>query len=396
MPSSTHNLHGPARTRILALIAMMIMVHTAFTGGRVAMSLYAIQQHANTLTVGFIVACLSIVPMLISVHLGRWTDRVGITAPALISMVGVAIGVALPAVYESIAMLYVSSLILGSSFMVMHIGANNAVGHASSPQTRTQAFSWLAIGFSISSILGPVVAGFAIDHVGHARSFVVLAMFPLLALAVFLLRRPNADPPEINTERPAGAHVMDLLRDPKMRAVFIASGMLSMSWDMFTFMVPVQGARIGLSASLIGILMGSFGVATFVVRLSLSWVSKRFTEWQVLTFALGTSAIGYGLFPLFNSFPVLMVLAFFLGIGLGSAQPMVLSLIHRVAPPGRTGEAIGVRTSFLNSSQVIMPLLLGGMGVAAGMVPAFWAIAAVLSAGTWFTGRIGKKFGQMP
>ena len=389
MPSTPQMLHGSARSRIIGLIVTMIMVHIAFCGGRVALSLYAIHQHASTFTVGLVVSLLSVVPMLISVHLGRWTDRVGIARPALISMVGVTVGVLLPAFYESIVVLYVSSLILGSSFMVLHIATNNAVGHASTAQTRTQVFTWLAMGFSISSIMGPVVAGFAIDHVGHARSFVVLALFPFIPLVIFLIRRPAAEPVRVAFERPVDAHVMDLLRDSQMRAVFIASGLMSMSWDMFTFMVPVQGTRIGLSASSIGIVMGSFGVATFVVRLFLPLLSRRLTEWHILTFSLAVSAVGYGLFPLFTALPVLLALAFFLGLGLGAAQPMVLSLIHQVAPAGRTGEAIGVRTSFLNSSQTVMPLLLGGMGAAVGMVPAFWAIAVLMAAGSVFTGKRG-------
>ncbi len=390
MHTPPQTLNGPARIRIIALIAMTIMVHIAFCGGRVALSLYAIHQHASTFTVGLVVSLLSVVPMLISVHLGRWTDRVGIARPALISMVGVTVGVLLPAFYESIIVLYVSSLILGSSFMVLHIATNNAVGHASTAQTRTQVFTWLAMGFSISSIGGPVVAGFAIDHVGHARSFVVLALFPLLPLVAFLVLRPAPEPPRVVLDRPADAHVMDLIRDPTLRAVFIASALMSMSWDMFTFMVPVQGTRIGLSASSIGIVMGSFGVATFVVRLFMPLLARHLTEWHVLTFSLSVSAVGYGLFPLFTALPALLAVAFFLGLGLGAAQPMVLSLIHQVAPTGRTGEAIGVRTSFLNSSQTFMPLLLGGMGAAVGMVPAFWAIALIMAMGGIFTGKRGK------
>ena len=156
---------------------------------------------------------------------------------------------------------------------------------------------------------------------------------------------------------------------------------------MMVLSVPVQGARIGLSAANIGAIMGTFGVATFVVRLGMPWLSRRLSEWQTLTLALGVTAFVYLVFPLLTALPVLLALAFVLGLGLGSAQPMVMSLIHRVAPAGRTGEAVGVRTGLLNTSQVFMPLLFGAFSTAAGTVPAFWILAMILAAGGVFAGK---------
>ena len=365
----------------------MVLAHLAFTGGRVAISLYAIRQHASTLTVGLLVSLLSIVPMVLSVHLGRWTDRIGANRPTLIGLVAVVAGTLMPALHESIAMLCAASVVLGTGFMLIHIAVNNATGHESTPENRTQAFTVLAVGFSVSSILGPVIAGFTIDHAGFTAVFLVLAMFPLAALLYMLFSARNAPVHVAHLQPPEGTHVLDLLRDAPLRAVFIVSGLMSMSWDMFTFMVPVQGARIGLSASSIGTIMGTFGVATFVVRLSTPWISRRFDQWQTLTAALVTTVVVYALFPLFTALPVLLALAFILGLGLGSAQPMVLSLIHHTAPAGRVGEAIGVRTSFMNLSQVFMPILFGSLGAAFGMVPAFWTLAVVLLGGSFYAGK---------
>jgi predicted MFS family arabinose efflux permease len=377
--------------RLIALVAMTVLAHIAFTGGRVALSLYAIKLHASPLTVGLLVSLLSVIPMLLSVHLGRWTDRVGIYKPAVLALTGEVVGAVLPALHESLAALCASSVVLGTSFMLMHIAVNNATGHESTPATRTQAFTRLAIGFSLSSMLGPVIAGFTIDHLGHGATFAVLVIFPLLPLLVLLWTRQQQPVHVRSLPPPEGAHVMDLLRNAPLRAVFIVSGLLNMAWDMFTFMVPVQGTQIGLSASSIGLIMGSFGVATLIVRLAMPLLTRRVSEWQTLTFAMAVAAIVYSLFPLVTGLSVLMLLAFALGLGMGMAQPTVLSLIHRTAPPGRTGEAIGVRTTFLNSSQVFMPIVFGALSAATGMVPAFWTLALILSAGSFYSRRRNVK-----
>ena len=160
-----------------------------------------------------------------------------------------------------------------------------------------------------------------------------------------------------------------------------------MGWDLFTFMVPLQGSRLGLSASTIGLIMGAFGFATFVVRAAMPWIARNFSEWQTLTAALATTAAVYLLFPLTARVPLLLALAFILGLGLGSAQPMVMSLIHLAAPAGRAGEAVGVRTTVMNASHTFLPLMFGALGSAAGMVPVFWTLAILMSAGGIFAAR---------
>lgn len=377
----------PVPSSLRYLIALMVLTHLTFTGARVSLSLFAITLRGSTFTVGLLMSLLAVVPMLLAVHVGRWTDRVGVRRPTLMALAAIWLGAVLPWAWPAITSLYAASVLIGSGFMLVHVAINNAVGHATTTENRTRAFTLLALGFSTSSVLGPVIAGFTIDLAGHARTFLLLSVFPLIALALLAAVWHRAPIPPARELPPGGVHVLDLLRDKPMRAVFIVSGLLSMGWDLFTFMVPVQGARIGLSASTIGVIMGTFGVATFVVRLAMPWISQRFSEWQTLTGALSITAFVYYLFPLFTAVPVLLGLAFLLGLGLGSAQPMVMSLLHRVAPAGRTGEAVGVRTTLMNASHTALPLLFGGLGSALGMVPAFWALAVILSAGGVFAGR---------
>ena len=138
----------PAAQRLIALVAMMVLAHISFTGGRVALSLYAIRLGATTLMVGMLISLLSVLPMLLSVHIGRWSDRVGIVRPASIALTIVALGCLAPALHGSIAMLCAASVLLGSGFMLMHVAISNAVGHLSTPATRTRAFTQFSIHFT--------------------------------------------------------------------------------------------------------------------------------------------------------------------------------------------------------------------------------------------------------
>ena len=239
---------------LFALTVLLVFVHITYTGGRVALSLYALQLQASAFTVGVLLSLLAVIPMFMSVPIGRWTDRAGPTLPTLLAILLTAAGLLSVWALQSVAGLYLNSLLLGSGFMLAHIAINNAVGQISTPDNRKSNFSFLSLGFSTSSVLGPVITGFAIDHVGHARTFLILAGFALAALGAWLLVRKHSRSAPAGPAPPANAHVMDLLRDAPLRAIFIISGLLSMGWDRFNFMVPLQGARIGLSASTIGLI----------------------------------------------------------------------------------------------------------------------------------------------
>jgi MFS family permease len=144
----------------------------------------------------------------------------------------------------------------------------------------------------------------------------------------------------------------------------------------------VYGNQIGLSASAIGLILASFGAATFVVRLAMPWIVRRASEHQVLTLALAIGGAVYFVFPFSHSAATLMALCFCLGLGLGMSQPMVMSLLHTHAPPGRMGEAAGVRMSLVQAMAVTVPLTFGALGSAVGLQYVFWSVGLCLAAGS--------------
>ncbi|MEO7725993.1 MAG: MFS transporter, partial [Burkholderiales bacterium] len=105
---------------------------------------------------------------------------------------------------------------------------------------------------------------------------------------------------------------------------------------------------------------------------------------QLLIGAMITTGVALFIFPLVQTAPVLIALAFFLGAGLGGTQPMIMSLLYNKAPVGRGAEAIGVRTLLINISQTVIPLLFGALGAALGMTPVFWTMAALLVGAGYF------------
>ena len=371
---------------ILYYVALNVLGHLAFVGARMTTSLFALKMGAPASTVGLVMALFAALPMLLSVSAGRLIDRMGPRGPLSAAFAALAAGALLPFVFPHVAALYFSSSILGVGFMFVHIGMNSVIGAHGRPADRPMNFAWLALAFSISGSLGPLIAGFAIEGLGHRNAFLLLAGFPLAALALLWARRRPLPRPE----RHAGAtghRLFDLFRVPALRQAFLVSGVLATGWDLYSFLTPLYGAEIGLTAGAIGIVMATFAVATFVVRIVMRLAIRRVKQWAIITAAMSVAGASYLFFPFAKSASSLMALSFLLGLGLGCAQPVIMALLYEVAPPGRQSEAVGVRTTMINASQTGIPLVSGALAVAFGMAPVFWLLAACLLGGAVFVVR---------
>ncbi len=371
--------------RFVLLLTMIL--HLAFTGSRVTLSLYALHLQATPLTVGILISLLAAVPLLFAVGWGRTIDRIGVRKPLLIGAGTVLGALLLGAAVPRIEVLFIVSAVVGSGFMLVHICVNQVAGLLGTPEQRSRNFSLLALAFSTSGFLGPVISGFAIDLVGHRMTFLLLGCSAAAGIALMLLRPIRIPAHPASAAGHDHKRVGDLFRIRGLRRAFVASAVLSMAWDLFTFVTPIHGTRLGLSASVIGLILGSFGAAIFLVRLVLPAIVHRLSEWPLLIGGMLATGAAMFIFPLIDSVSLLMAVAFMLGLAIGGTQPMIMSLLYNTAPPGRGGEVVGVRTFLLNLTQAGMPLLFGIVGSTMGMTPVFWTMAAVLLVGGAYTSR---------
>ncbi len=369
------------------LLLLTVLLHLAFAGSRVTLSLFALHLQATPRTGGILISLLAAVPLLFSVGWGRAIDRGGVRKPLFIGA-GTVLGAMLLAVaVPRIEMLFVVSALAGSGFMLVHICVNQVAGLHGTAEQRPRNFTLLALAFSTSGFLGPVISGFAIDLIGHRLTFLLLGGSAVAGIVLMLIRPVSMPAHPTAAHDHAGKRLIDLFRLRDLRRAFVASAALSMAWDLFTFVTPIHGTRLGLSASTIGLILGAFGAAIFLVRVLLPLVVHRLSEWPLLIAGMLATGAAMTVFPLIDQVPLLMAVAFLLGLAIGGTQPMIMAVLYNTAPPGRGGEVVGVRTLLLNLTQSGIPLLFGIVGSTLGMTPVFWAMAATLFIGAAYAGR---------
>jgi MFS family permease len=306
----------------------------------------------------------------------------------LVGSVLLACGAALPCALPGLWPLYVAAPLIGIAFCVFQIAAQNATGELGGASHRARNFGLLALGQSTSMMIGPLVAGFSIDHLGFDWAFGLLALVPLLPAMVlaggWLPALPGPHPLH---SRAARGGMLALLADTQLQRLFAVNALFSLGWELHAIFIPIFGDSIGLSASAIGGVISAFAAATFFVRFAMPLISRRASEKQVLTGALLVAGLAYCLLPFARNVIALMCVSFGIGLGLGGGQPMVMSLLHSHAPPGRLGEAAGVRMSLGQSMAVAVPLVFGAFGATFGLAPVLWSVGVCLTTGGFYARR---------
>lgn len=360
--------------------------HIALTGGRITVSLTALQLGLSTFIVGSLVAVFAVIPMLMSVRVGQWIDTIGVRRPIVLGNSLVVLGTLLPFVLHNQVSLLISACSIGIGFMLHQVATQDVLGHAEPPR-RLRNFSWLSLAMAASGFSGPLIAGLAIDHLGSRIAFGILTLGPLIALGLLRWLQPalravdkNITPVARKVVRPRAT---ELLRLPPLRRILMVNTILSGAWDTHLFVVPLFGVAIGLSATTIGTILAAFALGTFLIRLALPFIQTRIRSWTLVRIAIVITAVIFLIYPQFTDVTTLMTLSFILGLALGCCQPSMLSLLHHYTPHGRAAEAVGLRMALINASQVSLPLTFGALGAVIGIAPLFWAYAAAITIGGW-------------
>jgi MFS family permease len=370
-----------------ALIVGQVCLHASMAGLRMAAPLMLLRAGEGQVMVGPLLTLFAAGTVLSALPAGRFSDRYGYHAPvraAALSCVAAGLCALLSQRLAGFGYLVLccAGLLAGAGANTGLITIQRSAGrNARDPAEMKRHFSWLGVAPAFSNFVGPLLAGVLIDGPGFSAAFVALACLPFGTIAVSTLvprERARALP-----QAQRSARLWDLLSGRLLRRLLLVNWFMSASWDVHGFLVPVLGHQRGMSASAIGTVLGTFALAVAFVRIVIPWLSARLKDAHVLMGSLVAVSAAFIGYPFAGGVAMMIGCATLLGLGLGAAQPIVLTTLHRITPPERHGEALGLRSMAMNTSSAILPLGFGLAGASLGVAGLFWLMAALTATGVF-------------
>ncbi len=362
------------------IVALTVLNHIAYKGSKMLISLYAIDLGASPLTIGLLYSLYSFFSLFLALYAGRVSDRLGPRVPMLMGSLALGCGLILPYLWSGLAALFISASLIGTLYIFYTVSAQHLIGAFGAGHRRTRNYATFSLGVALTGLIGPMLTGFLIDTIGHQSTYLVLALLPV-GPVVFLAFFARGLPRMAADEKRDGHTTMDLVRNVPLRRALIVAGIIETGGELYSFYMPIYGHSIGLSASMIGIVIGTYAVAVMGTRLMMAALVKRSSEEAVLCASLALAAAACVVFPFVIEVYALAAISFVLGVGLGCCGPLSMVITYNRAPEGRSGEAMGLRQSVNKFTEVLVPLIFGTLGSAFGLGPAFWMDAVLLGGG---------------
>lgn len=366
--------------------------------------LWALSLGASPALIGIAVAARSVLPLFLSIHGGVLMDRLGTRRMMLIFTAAGAVLSLLYPLLPYISALIVLQLLLGWAQGMGWIGAQTKIARLTRGNaTYAARFSFIT---AVGTFVGPLIAGATWDLFGPWGAFGAIAIWGAsLALASYRLPAPapaedrfkGVNWREILPQPSDYLRAFALLSIPGVALVILATFLRISAFSVQASFYPVYLQNIGISGTLIGILVGFASlIGGPAALLSARAVRVVRSHWLLLG-SIGVGILFICITPLLRDFLPLFIAACIYGVGLGMGLPLLISILAEATDQREQGMSVGLRTTANRLASTVVPILMGlvieFVGITYGFLVVGAVLLGVLGGTAWWVGR-SPAFGR--
>jgi MFS family permease len=381
--SAPHDRTGAPGRRLLALLLLHSAITQVITFVLRPTSAYrALELDVPTAWLGALTASFAVVPLVLAVPSGQATDRFGERRVMLVGAVLLALsGAVFWTERGGAAGLVLGSVVLGTGHLLSVVGQQAAVANTAGPGRFDTAFGYYTFAASLGQAAGPALItvlggdGALPDTTPIFATATALGVV-LLACTAFL-RMPARERAQGGA---ASGGMGTLLRLPGLVRALVISCVVLSAVDITLVYLPALGADRGLAAGVVGVLLTLRAVASMTSRFFLGRLVALTGRRRLMIVSVALSAVSMAVVAVPLPIAATAVLVVLLGLGLGVGQPLTMSWLAEVAPPGLRGRAMSLRLTGNRLGQVLIPSAVGLVAVGVGAAGVLAATAAALAA----------------
>lgn len=311
--------------------------------------------------IGIAIAVYSLTQFLFNPFFGGLSDRYGRRNIILYCLLLNASGYIIFAFTHSYLMLILSRVIGGIGGSSIGV-AQAYIADITTKEDRAKGMGLIGMAFGLGFVFGPIMGGILSKFSYMATGF-ASASFSILAfcLSYFLLPeslKKNIALPHIKRKifNVEGFRML-LDNTPALFVIalfFILTFSVANIYGTFALLGSLQ---YHFSDMQNGMVFGMIGIVGAIVQGGLiGRLTKIYSDNQLITVGSFLMATGLALIPFAGNFTGIMVATVILSLGTGTLQPVLLSLISKVAPENEQGTVLSINQSFSAFARVLGPL----------------------------------------
>jgi predicted MFS family arabinose efflux permease len=293
-----------------------------------------------------------------------------------LSLAWFALGHFLSALMPGFASLAVVRTLTLISAAIITPQAAAAIGIMAPPEQRGRSMTYIFMGWSLASVLGMPLGAWLAETAGWRWAFSAIGMLGgAAALAVWLKLPDGVRAPAMSLRAWRG-----IFSHPVLMAIVAVTGFSAAGqFSFFSYFAPYAHERFGAGGADIGLLFGVFGVFGFIGQWVLGRHIDRIGPTRAVAWSLAPIALALLLWPLVNSFAVMMLLVVPWGLGTFSSNSAQQARVA-IALPALAPALVSLNTSAIYLGQAVGAASGGAVIAASGFEPLHWIALAWVSA----------------
>lgn len=323
--------------------------------------------------VGAIASSIYVGAAASSIGSGRLTDSLGSGPVLAMSMLALALGLAISAMAPLAVIFFGGLIVAGLGYGAVN-PPTNVLANPVNPRRRGLSMSVKQSGIPLGGVLAGILVPTVATTAGWQRSMLI-PIGACLALAVISSRLRRVRPPDGGEDGVSPTCVQIRLPHAYMFGFFMAGIQVAVFIFLALYLVDIRGFEASRAGSALALLL----VGGLVGRPAWGWISDRVHDERVrvLQVAALLSAMFLFMLPFVDDSVLFVVL---LGIGLSSVgwNGVYLAVITEAVPARLIGASTGMALLLVNLGAVVVPPAVGLIVVRANWSIS-WSLCAAMS-----------------
>jgi MFS transporter, DHA1 family, tetracycline resistance protein len=320
-----------------------------------------IELGVDETAIGIAIAIYSFFQFFFNPVFGSLSDKYGRKPIIVITLLINAAGYLIFAFTNTYFLLILSRIVAGIGGSSIGV-AQAYIADVTTKENRARGMGMIGAAFGLGFVFGPLIGGLLSEY-GYMATGLVSAGFSFLAFLTTLIFLPETNINKGNSVNMSRkifdfAAVKNLFSHHVQAIIVILFFTLTFSVANIYGTFALLGVKVyGFTDLQNGYMYAIMGISSAIVQGGLlNFLSKRLNDKKLIAVGSFFMMISLALLPYGGSFAGLAVVVIILSFGTGSLQPVLLSLISKVAPESEQGVILGINQSLSSFARVLGPL----------------------------------------
>lgn len=305
--------------------------------------LYAAKIGGGPASSGLIVGVFALTALIFRPYVGALLDKRGRKIVLICGMVIFLFSVIMFNFAFLMVSLIIIRLIQGAGFSAASTTLGTIASDLVPSSRRAEGIGYFGMSNTIGMAIGPALGLFIVSHYNFHVLFIMTLVFATLAFAISLLLNNDhkaQEPALHNTaekDKKRAKFTIDSILEKSSLEPCLVMLFLAISFSSILTFLPAYAASRGIKD--IGMFYTVYAIAILLVRIFTGKFADRYGYSMVIIPSILLVSFSFILLIFAKSYPVFLLVAVLYGLGYGSAQPILNTIVIMLSPKARRGAA---------------------------------------------------------